>query len=89
MNHEAVYRTAPATPGLLNTGGFLVVVDLQGVERPTDFILTDPCINCMEPRFGNTNLGSVGIMSFFRTHKCNTACSALGLKKVTLARKVG
>ena len=32
--------------------GFLVVVDLQGVERSEEFGLTDPCINCKEPRFG-------------------------------------
>ena len=65
-----------------------MVVDLQGVERPTEFGLTDPCINCKEPRFGNTNLGQVGIDSFFLTHKCNNVCQAIGLTKVTLARKV-
>ena len=27
-------------------------MDLQGVERSEEFGLTDPCINCKEPRFG-------------------------------------
>ena len=37
---------------LVFPAGFLVVVDLQGVERSEEFGLTDPCINCKEPRFG-------------------------------------
>lgn len=64
-----------------------MVVDLQGVERPTDYVLTDPCINCKEPRFGSTNMGEVGIEEFFRTHKCNHVCATMGLKEITFYRK--
>eukprot|EP00092_Neocalanus_flemingeri_P012286 GFUD01013244.1.p1 GENE.GFUD01013244.1~~GFUD01013244.1.p1 ORF type:complete len:679 (-),score=176.64 GFUD01013244.1:244-2280(-) len=69
------------------TGGFLVVVDLQGIERSNEYGLTDPCINCKEPRFGSTNMGEVGIQEFFRTHKCNSVCKTMGLKEITLLRK--
>ena len=63
------------------TDGFLVVVDLQGVDREKQYILTDPSINCIEPRFGLTNLGNVGIKMFFKSHSCNNVCQAMGLKK--------
>ena len=69
--------------------GFLVVVDLQGIERRNEYGLTDPCINCKEPRFGTTNMGEVGIHEFFRTHKCNLVCKTMGLREITLLRKAG
>ncbi|CAG8786531.1 25950_t:CDS:1, partial [Racocetra persica] len=41
-----------------HTGGYLVVSDLQGIESPDQFLLTDPAIHCIDPlRFGKTNLG--------------------------------
>ena len=65
-----------------------MVVDLQGVERSEEFGLTDPCINCKEPRFGNTNMGDVGIGEFFRTHVCNPICKEMGLNEITIYKKV-
>jgi len=62
------------------TDRFLMVVDLQGVEREEEFGLTDPCILCIKPYFGRTNLGKVGIKEFFRLHNCNSICQQLGLK---------
>ena len=38
MNHEAVYRTAPATPGLLNTGG-AGQGRLENFQTEADFFL--------------------------------------------------
>ena len=64
-----------------------MVVDLQGVERAHEFGLTDPCINCKEPRFGNTNLGEVGIEEFFRSHQCNMTCAEMKLKEITRFRR--
>ena len=64
-----------------------MVVDLQGVERSNQFGLTDPCINCKEPRFGNTNMGDVGIGEFFRTHKCNQICKQMGLNETTWLKR--
>ena len=63
------------------TGGYLHVIDLQGVDRSDKYILTDPCIHCYEPRFGNTNLGVVGMKFFFQTHRCGDVCEKMKLKK--------
>ena len=64
-----------------STGGFLNVVDLQGVDRKDKYILTDPVINCLEPRFGRTNLGQIGMKQFFKTHVCGDVCSKMGLRR--------
>ena len=61
---------------------------LQGVERSEEFGLTDPCINCKEPRFGSTNMGDVGIGEFFRTHICNPICKEMRLNEITIFKKV-
>lgn len=58
-----------------------MVVDLQGVDRDDTYILTDPSINCIEPRFGLTNLGEVGMRQFFKSHSCGSVCEAMKLEK--------
>ena len=63
------------------TNGYLVVVDLQGISKEDSYILTDPSINCKEPKFGRTNLGDFGMHMFFKTHSCGSVCQAMGLKK--------
>ena len=63
------------------TGGFLNVVDLQGVDRKDKYVLTDPAINCLEPRFGRTNLGTTGMKYFFKTHVCGDVCTKMSLKR--------
>ena len=58
------------------TQGYLLVVDLQGVNN----ILTDPQVHCLDKaRFGKGNLGYLGILMFFNTHVCNEYCKFLGL----------
>lgn len=58
-----------------------VVVDIQGVSQNKQFVLTDPAIHCTSDkrRYGDTNLGKEGIAGFFREHRCNGVCHALGL----------
>lgn len=63
------------------TKGFLLVVDLQGVELKDSYVLTDPSINCMEQRFGGTNIGEVGTELFFSMHECGELCKQMELKK--------
>ena len=63
------------------TEGFLMVVDLQGVDRDDKYILTDPSIHCKEPRFGLTNLGNYGMEQFFKSHRCGSVCEAMKLEK--------
>lgn len=58
------------------TKGYLMIVDLQGVGG----ILTDPQIHCMDlTKYGEGNLGYIGIIKFFITHQCNDVCKKLGL----------
>jgi hypothetical protein len=64
------------------TEGEMIVVDCQGVyDRATNtFLLTDPALHCKDRiRFGNTNLHKVGFKRFFKSHRCNGCCRALGL----------
>ena len=63
------------------TEGFLMVVDLQGVDRDDKYILTDPSVHCKEPRFGLTNLGDYGMEQFFKSHRCGSVCEAMKLEK--------
>ncbi|KAI6240762.1 hypothetical protein M3Y99_00419600 [Aphelenchoides fujianensis] len=70
--------------------GKLMVVDLQGVVKPTTttggrptVVLTDPAIHSEDPtRFASTNLTNRGMSYFFESHRCNEFCAALGLPKV-------
>ena len=68
------------------TEGYLIVVDLQGIEENNQFILTDPSINCIEPQFGRTNMGDTGIDQFFKTHRCGSVCEAMKLPKNNFMR---
>ena len=63
------------------TEGFLMVVDLQGVDRDDKYILTDPSVHCKEPRFGLTNFGDYGMEQFFKSHRCGSVCEAMKLEK--------
>ena len=59
---------------------FLLQLNLQGVDRKDKYVLTDPAINCLDPKFGRTNLGQLGMKYFFKTHSCGDVCSKMGLK---------
>ncbi|CAG8628198.1 5002_t:CDS:1 [Paraglomus brasilianum] len=66
-----------------HTNRYLVVYDLQGVEKANQFLLTDPAIHCIDSlRFGKTNLGEKGINEcFLANHKCNDICRKLKLRR--------
>ena len=64
------------------SGHRILVCDLQGIQTEEGIKLTDPSIHSRDEdlmRYGRTNLGSVGVILFFATHKCNNVCSAMGL----------
>jgi len=69
------------------TGGFLMVVDLQGVltldeQSRSVLLLTDPAIHCRDAtRFRPLNLCEQGMRAFLEGHKCNRFCTLLGLAK--------
>eukprot|EP00658_Telonema_sp_P-2_P080127 TRINITY_DN7907_c0_g2_i1.p1 TRINITY_DN7907_c0_g2~~TRINITY_DN7907_c0_g2_i1.p1 ORF type:complete len:412 (-),score=30.26 TRINITY_DN7907_c0_g2_i1:90-1325(-) len=61
--------------------GRMLVCDLQGVFRNSEFVLTDPVIHSTKKgQYGRTDRGQKGIDNFFLTHTCNALCQALGLK---------
>lgn len=62
------------------SGHRYLVCDLQGVENGSKYILTDPCIHSLDGRFGPTDLGVVGMETFFENHDCNVICEALKLE---------
>ena len=64
-----------------------IVCDLQGVldtsKKPPVFEFTDPVMHYFSKSgrkyvFGRTDQGQKGIDNFFKTHKCNNVCKALG-----------
>jgi Alpha-kinase family len=58
------------------TKGYMMIVDLQGVEG----LLTDPQIHCLDlEKFGRGNMGYFGMLMFFSSHRCNRHCKSLGL----------
>ena len=63
------------------TENYLIVVDLQIVNRENKYILTDLSIHCKEPKFGNTNLGKFRIELFSKSHKYSEICAAMKLPK--------
>ena len=57
------------------TGGNLVLSDLQGGLCSNGMVLTDPVIlSRTEGYYGNTDLGTNGILTFFDRHNCNDFC---------------
>jgi myosin-heavy-chain kinase len=64
---------------LQESGGSMLVCDLQGVED----LLTDPQIHTEEGKgLGMGNMGEEGIEKWAQSHKCNEVCTRLRLKPV-------
>ncbi|KAI1329181.1 kinase-like domain-containing protein [Xylariaceae sp. FL0255] len=59
-----------------NTGGQLLLCDLQGGSYQNGYILSDPVIMSQMQSYGPTDLGPDGIRSFFVRHTCNKFCKS-------------
>ncbi|KAK6357589.1 hypothetical protein TWF718_001897 [Orbilia javanica] len=57
-----------------NSGGTLLLCDLQGGRYNNGYVLTDPVIMSKANNCGPADLGIDGIMSFFQRHKCGAFC---------------
>lgn len=66
------------------TGGDMLIVDLQGVRRLTAYELTDPCAHSTKPRtYGELDHGNSGIKNFFATHRCTSLCRHLAWPQIS------
>ncbi|KAI1751538.1 kinase-like domain-containing protein [Xylaria castorea] len=57
-----------------NSGGQLLLCDLQGGSYQDGYILSDPVIMSQVQTYGPTDLGPDGIRSFFHRHRCGRYC---------------
>ncbi|KAI0907278.1 kinase-like domain-containing protein [Ustulina deusta] len=57
-----------------NSGGQLLLCDLQGGSYRDGYILSDPVIMSQLQNYGPTDLGPEGIRSFFQRHQCGQFC---------------
>jgi len=61
------------------TDGEEMVVDIQGAG----YTYTDPQLHSQSLKYGRADRGVVGMREFFKSHKCNACCRALGLSADT------
>ena len=54
--------------------GTRVVMDVQGVFKNGKYYLTDPACQSLEQKFGNSDLGAMGLCKFILCHKHNNIC---------------
>jgi len=62
-----------------------MVVDIQGVSKQNEHVLTDPVVHSIDTKgrnkmYGMGDLGRVGMKAFFQSHRCNEICKKLQLK---------
>ena len=67
-----------------HSGQSLLICDLQGIETGRGVQLIDPAIHCraMPKKYGDTDLGYLGIRRFFNTHECGAVCRAMELQTI-------
>ena len=58
----------------LHSEGRRVVMDVQGVFRNNRYYLTDPACQSLELKFGNSDLGAMGLIKFLLCHRHNNIC---------------
>ncbi|KAI0882056.1 kinase-like protein [Annulohypoxylon maeteangense] len=62
------------------SGGQFVLCDIQGGVYQHEVVLSDPVILSRNRDYGVTDLGPVGISSFFSQHRCNNFCRSNWMK---------
>lgn len=58
----------------IQSKGTSVVLDVQGVFRDGRYYLTDPACQSLDQKFGNSDLGAMGLCKFILCHKHNNIC---------------
>lgn len=54
--------------------GTKVVLDVQGIFKNGKYYLTDPACQSLDRKFGNSDLGAMGLCKFVLCHKHNNIC---------------
>ena len=54
--------------------GTRVVLDVQGIFRNNKYYLTDPACQSLDQKFGDSDLGAMGLCKFILCHKHNNYC---------------
>ena len=62
------------------SSGKYLLCDVQGGVYTKAVVLTDPAVHSRAAEFGETDLGSKGISTFFSEHRCNKYCHPNWLK---------
>ena len=58
----------------IRSKGTRVVLDAQGVFKDGKYYLTDPACQSLDQKFGNSDLGAMGLCKFLLCHKHNDIC---------------
>lgn len=69
-----------------NSGGRLLLCDLQGGRYNDGYVLSDPVIMSKAHSCGPADLGMDGIMSFFQRHRCDAFCNRSWMKPPVLGK---
>jgi len=64
----------------VKSGKYAICCDLQGVLVGNKYFLTDPAVNSIDNRFGNTDIGKIGIQLVMKRHRCTNLCKKIGLE---------
>lgn len=58
----------------IKSRGTMVVMDVQGIFKNKKYFLTDPACQSLSQKFGNSDLGAMGLCKFILCHKHNDIC---------------
>ena len=73
-NQDFTYIPAFSHYTWMHSKGRKVVLDIQGVFKKGEFILTDPACQSLNQEYGNSDLGAMGLCKFVLCHKHNNIC---------------
>ncbi len=59
----------------IQSKGTRVVLDVQGIFKNGKYYLTDPACQSIDQKFGNSDLGGMGLCKYVLCHKHNNICS--------------
>ena len=77
--HTAILQALSHYSYHISSGQF-TLCDIQGGCQRGTIVLTDPVVMSRKHRFGPTDLGPMGMSTFFHHHRCNSYCRSEWMK---------